>query len=162
MWLQVALFHSFYGWTIFHCLCVSCRLYPCLCWWTFRSFWTSPVFENFLLVPMKPTFRHLPTVLVLSLWQQKVSLIPIFKGQSDLSSDSCPVSPLWTLYQEKHLHVSPVYLHLIRGTMNLTIRDTLFPPNHCCLFLFLGFPKFLPILLLLIFHLFKTNIQSCA
>ena len=49
--VQVALFHSFYGWIIFHCVCIPCiyicmcvhvyiytpcLLYPFLCWWTFR------------------------------------------------------------------------------------------------------------------------------
>ena len=35
MLLQMASFHSFYGWVIFHCIYVP-HLYPFLCWWTFR------------------------------------------------------------------------------------------------------------------------------
>ena len=32
---QECLFHSFYGWVIFHCTYGPCRLYPSLHWWTF-------------------------------------------------------------------------------------------------------------------------------
>ena len=31
----MALFHSFYGWVISHCIYVPHLLYPFLCWWTF-------------------------------------------------------------------------------------------------------------------------------
>ena len=36
MFLQVVLFHSFYGWVIVHCTYVLHLLYPVNCWWTFR------------------------------------------------------------------------------------------------------------------------------
>ena len=36
MFLQMALFHSFYGWVIFHCIYAPHFLYPFLCWWTYR------------------------------------------------------------------------------------------------------------------------------
>ena len=38
MLLQKALFHSFYGWAIFHCIHGQHLLYPFTCWWTFRLF----------------------------------------------------------------------------------------------------------------------------
>ena len=34
--MQMALFHSFYGWVVFHCIHVLYLLYPFLCLWTFR------------------------------------------------------------------------------------------------------------------------------
>ena len=34
MLLQMALFHSFYGWVVFHCLYgIYTHLYPFICWW---------------------------------------------------------------------------------------------------------------------------------
>ena len=36
MLVHTALFHSFYGWVIFHCMCALHLLYPFLCQWTFR------------------------------------------------------------------------------------------------------------------------------
>ena len=36
MLLQMALFHFFYGWVIFHCVYILHLLYPFICWWTFR------------------------------------------------------------------------------------------------------------------------------
>ena len=36
MLLQMALFHSFHGWVIFHCRYVPRLLYPFICRWTFR------------------------------------------------------------------------------------------------------------------------------
>ena len=36
MLLQMALFHSFLGWVIFHCIPVPHLLYPSICWQTFR------------------------------------------------------------------------------------------------------------------------------
>ena len=36
MLLQMALFHSFYGWMTFHCICSPRLLYPFICWWTFK------------------------------------------------------------------------------------------------------------------------------
>ena len=36
MLLQMALFHSFYGWVVFHCICVPRLINPFLCQWTFR------------------------------------------------------------------------------------------------------------------------------
>ena len=42
MLLSMALFSSFYGWVIFHCMyvyvyiCISHHLYPFICLWTFR------------------------------------------------------------------------------------------------------------------------------
>ena len=41
MLLQVASFHSFYGWVVFHCMYVCMHgphLYPFICQWTFRLF----------------------------------------------------------------------------------------------------------------------------
>ena len=34
--LQIALFHSFYGWVTFQCIYVPHLFYPLLCWWTLR------------------------------------------------------------------------------------------------------------------------------
>ena len=36
MFLQMALFHSFYGWVILHCIYVPYLLYSFVCQWTFR------------------------------------------------------------------------------------------------------------------------------
>ena len=36
MLLQMALFHPFHDWVIFHCMYVSRLLHPFLYWWTFR------------------------------------------------------------------------------------------------------------------------------
>ena len=33
--LQYGIFHSFYGWVIFHCIYGPYHLYPFKCWWTF-------------------------------------------------------------------------------------------------------------------------------
>ena len=38
MLLQMALFHSFYGWVVFHCVCILHLLYPFICSWTFKCF----------------------------------------------------------------------------------------------------------------------------
>ena len=35
---QMAKFHSFCGWVVFHCVYVPHLLYPFICWWTFRLF----------------------------------------------------------------------------------------------------------------------------
>ena len=39
MLMQMALFHSFDGWKIFHCIYVPHLLCPFLCWWTFMWSW---------------------------------------------------------------------------------------------------------------------------
>ena len=36
MLLQMAFFLSFCGWVTFHCVSIPHRIYPFLCWWTFR------------------------------------------------------------------------------------------------------------------------------
>ena len=36
MLLKVALFHSFYGWAIFHFIYLPYLCYPFICWWTIR------------------------------------------------------------------------------------------------------------------------------
>ena len=36
MLLQMAVFHSFYGWGIFHCIYIPLHLYPFICWWILR------------------------------------------------------------------------------------------------------------------------------
>jgi len=38
MLLQMALFYSFYGWVVFHCVYISHLLNPFTCWWTFKLF----------------------------------------------------------------------------------------------------------------------------
>ena len=38
MLLQMTLFHSFYGWLIYHCIYAPHLHYPFICWWTFRLF----------------------------------------------------------------------------------------------------------------------------
>ena len=38
MLLQMALFHSFYGWIVFYCIYVTHLVYPFICNWTFRLF----------------------------------------------------------------------------------------------------------------------------
>jgi len=38
MLLQMALFCSFYGWVIFHCICIPHLFNPFICQWTFRLF----------------------------------------------------------------------------------------------------------------------------
>ena len=36
--LQMALFHSFYGWVVFHCICEQHLLYSFICQWTLGCF----------------------------------------------------------------------------------------------------------------------------
>ena len=43
--LQIALFHSFYGWVTFQCIYVPHLFYPLLCWWTLRVLLSSAYCE---------------------------------------------------------------------------------------------------------------------
>ena len=66
---QMALFHSFYGWVILHCIYVP-YLYPFLCWWTFRllpchgchkwcctEHWGACIFSNYGFLKCMPRSR---------------------------------------------------------------------------------------------------------
>ena len=49
MLMQMALFHYFYGWVIFHCIYVPHLLYPFICWWTFGCFHVLAILNSVAL-----------------------------------------------------------------------------------------------------------------
>ena len=46
MLLQMALFHSFYGLVVFHCIYIPHLLYLFICPWTFSLLQRAPVFNH--------------------------------------------------------------------------------------------------------------------
>lgn len=46
------IFTAFHGWMISHCLEILCSVYPCVSWWTFKSFPLLGIFNNILWMLM--------------------------------------------------------------------------------------------------------------